>query len=418
MKKKESKHRELRENISNLSDNISLNDNCSFVSCSPMEIVHGDDSFIFKDDVSLYDDHFSCGDLSIFEDDSNVLTVKDISVYGVDQVSEEIYEKHILENVSIITLAKQYGKTAKKIERIISQVQYAKIMCLPLDYIGSDEFIGITSIDEKRILSDLTNTDISSKLSAGSSLTVLTQETEYLHDLGENRLLSKEEETHLFRKFNYLKYKAAQMREFLDPHHPEKTFLEEIERLYNEALQVKNELISANLRLVVSVAKKHIGPTRPLHELISDGNLSLIKAVEKFDYTRGFKFSTYASWALYRNYARSIPEDQKYREHYRTSDISMFETCVDNRSLSLEKEKIYTEQMTQVDDFMKELDERERVIIQRRYGLGLHQCPQTLRQVGTELGVTKERVRQIEIRAIAKMRKIAHERRLEIPELF
>ena len=85
--------------------------------------------------------------------------------------------------------------------------------------------------------------------------------------------------------------------------------MDEIERLYDQAVTVKNQIVRANLRLVVSIAKRHVGPTDNFFELVSDGNMSLIRAAEKFDYARGNKFSTYASWAIMKNFARTIPDE-------------------------------------------------------------------------------------------------------------
>src|SRR5262249_14679004 len=133
----------------------------------------------------------------------------------------------------------------------------------------------------------------------------------YLASLyGDAPLLSREQEAHLFRKMNYLKYRAAKLREALDPARARTADLDEYERLQGEALAVKNQIIRANLRLVVSIAKKRVGTTNNFFELVSDGNMSLIRAVEKFDFARGFKFSTYASWAIMKNFARSIPEEK------------------------------------------------------------------------------------------------------------
>ncbi len=92
---------------------------------------------------------------------------------------------------------------------------------------------------------------------------------------------------HLFRKMNYLKYQAHQLRRRLDPAARRTADLDEIERLQEEALAVKNQIIRANLRLVVSIAKRHVGPSNNFFELVSDGNMSLIRAVEKFDFSPG-----------------------------------------------------------------------------------------------------------------------------------
>ena len=86
-------------------------------------------------------------------------------------------------------------------------------------------------------------------------------------------LLTREQEAHLFRKMNYLKYKAHRLREELDPAKAKTAELDEIERLQEEALAVKNQIIRANLRLVVSIAKRHVGPSNNFFELVSDGNM-------------------------------------------------------------------------------------------------------------------------------------------------
>ena len=117
----------------------------------------------------------------------------------------------------------------------------------------------------------------------------------YLASLYDVPLLSREQEMHLFRKMNYLKYQALKLRATLRSARGKTTVLDEIDRLKEEALAVKNLIIRANLRLVVSIAKKHVGPSNNFFELVSDGNMSLIRAVEKFDFARGNKFSTYAS---------------------------------------------------------------------------------------------------------------------------
>ena len=100
--------------------------------------------------------------------------------------------------------------------------------------------------------------------------------------------------------------------------------MDRIESLYEQAVQTKNEIVQANLRLVVSIAKRHVTASEDFFSLVSDGNMSLIRAVEKFDCSRGNKFSTYASWAIMKNFARSIPDEFKHRDRFRTSLDEMF----------------------------------------------------------------------------------------------
>ncbi len=112
----------------------------------------------------------------------------------------------------------------------------------------------------------------------------------YLASLYEVPLLSREQEAHLFRKMNYLKHQANELRDDHRPDQGQDAELDGVERLQEEALAVKNQIIRANLRLVVSIAKRHVGPSNNFFELVCDGNMSLIRAVEKFDYARGNKF--------------------------------------------------------------------------------------------------------------------------------
>jgi RNA polymerase primary sigma factor len=110
----------------------------------------------------------------------------------------------------------------------------------------------------------------------------------YLASLYEVSLLTREQEMHLFRQYNYLKYRASALRESLDPKRPNARVMDQLESDYEQAVETKNKIVRANLRLVVSIAKKHVSDQDRLFDLVSDGNISLYKAVEKFDYTLGY----------------------------------------------------------------------------------------------------------------------------------
>jgi len=202
----------------------------------------------------------------------------------------------------------------------------------------------------------------------------------------------------------------------LDANHPQPKLMDEIEHLYEQALATKNQIVRANLRLVVSIAKRHVGPQENFFELVSDGNISLIRAVEKFDYSRGFKFSTYASWAIIKNFARSIPNEIKQRERFRTSHDEFFAATEEKRTDWMSEELEHQSRISAVRNILNRLDDREQKIIIRRFGLDYSQEPCTLKQVGESLGVTKERVRQIESRALDKLRMAVAEDKIDPPE--
>ena len=128
--------------------------------------------------------------------------------------------------------------------------------------------------------------------------------------------LSREQEAHLFRKMNYLKWRANQLREQLNPDWPDLADLDEIERLQCEALAVKNRIVEMNLRLVVSIAKTRVRADSELSECVSDGNLALIQAVDAFDFARGNRFSTYATWAIRNVLARNDQRFIRRRAHH------------------------------------------------------------------------------------------------------
>jgi RNA polymerase primary sigma factor/RNA polymerase sigma factor len=312
---------------------------------------------------------------------------------------------------SVEDLAKRFNRTRTAIYRIIAEVRAQRIAELPLDYIPNDVFVRVRSQRrEDRILAPMPTSDLpvkKARLPSGLP--------PYLVSLYEVPLLTRKQEAHLFRKMNYLKYKANRLRAKLNAAMPKRGLMDQIERLYDEAVATKNQIIRSNLRLVVSIAKRHVGPTQNFFELVSDGNMSLMRAVEKFDFARGYKFSTYASWAIMKNFARTIPDEHRHRERFRTSQAEMFTTTEDARTDQIEQESSQVQRETQVEKILERLDDREQKIIIRRFGLRRGQEPLTLKQVGVELGVTKERIRQIEARALSKLRKAAEEEKIDFP---
>lgn len=322
----------------------------------------------------------------------------------------EIY-KLFRRGVSVEVLARQFGRTRSSIYRVVNEMRARKLQALKL------EFMTHPSFDDPALRDEILGPVPEPADGRGPRRTKAPKGLPpYLASLYEVPLLAREQEAHLFRKMNYLKFLANRLRDHVDPARAKTADLDEIERLQEEALAVKNQIIRSNLRLVVSIAKRHVGPSNNFFELVSDGNMSLIRAVEKFDYARGNKFSTYASWAIMKNFARTIPEENFRRDRFVTGHEEMFEAAADNRTDEHEYESALKRMQEAVKGMLGRLDDRERRIIVSRYGLN-GASEQTLEQLGKELGITKERVRQIESRAQDKLRRFAGEEKLDLPML-
>ena len=161
--------------------------------------------------------------------------------------------------------------------------------------------------------------------------------------------------------------------------------------------------MQANLRLVVSVARKHLRPGLSLMELISDGNLTLMRAVESYDFHRGHRFSTYATLALMKGFARSVPEmlSGAARSRAATSDAAVLAGVPDTRFAHTGDRFVAREEVRQL---LSRLDDQERSVVLAHYGLEGRTESSTYEQVAVLLGISKQRVRQLEQSALAKLR--------------
>ncbi len=310
--------------------------------------------------------------------------------------------------VPIPDLARRFGRSQSSIKAILSTVQTRRLKTTPIEYMDSLEFHepnaeSVIYVEAPEYDSSSSRPRIPSGLPA------------YLADLYRVPLLNKAQEQHYFRLMNFLKFQARQLQGELDLSHPVAGVVRKLKSLLDEAAKVKSLLIRSNLRLVVSIAKRHLKPGVNFFELVSDGNMSLIRAIEKFDYARGNKFSTYASWAIMKNFARSVPAEHTRKDRFRTGYEEVFQQSDDVRANPFAAELTNSAQRSALSEILEELDGRERKVISCRFGLLRGTEPETLEQVGSKLGVTKERVRQIEVRTLDKMRKIAQRKQVEIP---
>ncbi|MDX1963304.1 MAG: sigma-70 family RNA polymerase sigma factor, partial [Pirellulales bacterium] len=120
-------------------------------------------------------------------------------------------------------------------------------------------------------------------------------------------------------------------------------------------------------------------------------------------------------WAIMKNFARSIPDEIKHKDRFRTATSEIFLSTEDLRNQSIEQEAEQNQRQAQIKKILETLDEREAKIIISRFGLDHSQESLTLKEVGEEMGVTKERVRQIEARALSKLRQAAEAEHIDVP---
>ncbi len=281
----------------------------------------------------------------------------------------------------------------------------------------------------------------------------------YLNGIGKTALLSAEDEVELAQAIEvglYAEYKLANAEKLT------RAEKRDLKILAREGKKARSHLLEANLRLVVSLAKRYTGRGMPLLDLIQEGNLGLIRAMEKFDYAKGFKFSTYATWWIRQAIARGMADQSRTirlpvhlveqvnklsrikREMYQslgreaTNEELAEESGIEESKIEMLLRQsrdpvsldmpVGTDEEAPLGDFIEDaeatdaetavvasmrhsdirsvigsLEEREQDVIRLRYGLD-DGVPRTLDQIGRKFGLSRERVRQIEREVMAKLR--------------
>lgn len=328
----------------------------------------------------------------------------DHSARPLDAVSKTMIYSDFQEGQPVDLIAKRFGRTRSSMYRVINEVRAERHTREPVDYIYNAEF------DERDREAEFVGPMPLEEEFFGKVKAMRPPKDVEAHmaHLYERPLLSREQEAHLFRKMNYLKHRLNQCQQALDPIRARVQDLREMEDYRLQIQYVRDLLIECNQRLVHNLATKHLQPGQSLDELKSDANISLMRAVEKFDYGRGNKFSTYATWAIMKNFARSIPGENTRRSRYVTGHEDLFESKADIRTDEQEVLATADAAKSRVNRLLEYLDPRTRDVIRMRIGLNGNE-EMTLEQIGQHFGITKERVRQINVRGMKQLRERALE---------
>jgi len=302
-------------------------------------------------------------------------------------------------------LMKRYNRNKSSIYRIINRRKARALLARKIEFIPSDEFLEEDA--QQKILARPVNIENKPSTEPLKQFDLVGTHIlpEYLQILKDTPVLTREREVELFRRYNYLKYLAFQTRTGIKPNLVSGTIISQIEQYLAEAEEIKRRIVEANLRLVISIAGKHMATGTDFSELVSKGNFALINAVEEFDYTMGFRFGRRASLNIAKEYAK-LSGKSTGSIKARLGTLKNLErgaqTLVTRDFAAIERAH---QSLTQVIE--DNLTEREQHVILNRFGLigsPIKKETKTLKQIGEELGLTKEGVRQVELTALQKLR--------------
>lgn len=229
----------------------------------------------------------------------------------------------------------------------------------------------------------------------------------------EEPLLSRKQEFHLFRKMNYFKYRAKKLMADMNPRRCSAKRLDKIESLLGEANSIRNQIANSNFRLATQLLRKQSSFYREhslTDNLLSNAYFDVLKAVDYFDFQLGYKFSTYCTWVLRKNFSRDLRNQSKYQERFTTGMEEPLNDIQDDDD-GYQAEVTYNNNRELVDRLLKILSESDsNADVQRQiYAIeewfGLHgKDRRTLDAISQDMDVTKERVRQLKEKGLQILR--------------
>ncbi|MDP6546139.1 MAG: sigma-70 family RNA polymerase sigma factor [Phycisphaerae bacterium] len=226
--------------------------------------------------------------------------------------------------------------------------------------------------------------------------------------------LRSADEIRLFLRYNYARYRLASLAR-MSASRSSRARTAEMYRWYRRAMRLRSDLTGANLALVIAMAKRTRIPDVDFSELISEGNMALLRAIEKFDVSRGYKFSTYACRVILKSFSRLASKSGKHRRRFGLEFDASMEP---GDHTEQKRQTIQNEALSRLHAILvknhAELSATEQKVIDQRFALTEGGKKKTLAVIGGEMGVSKERIRQIQRSALAKLRRAFRDERLSV----
>ncbi|AQQ09888.1 RNA polymerase sigma factor RpoD [Sedimentisphaera cyanobacteriorum] len=294
---------------------------------------------------------------------------------------------------SVGDICKMLGCSRSSVYRAINRSKAKRIEAVELGFVDSPDFqkpAQMKKIEEKKIF-------LPSHVEVSTSPDDVNR---YISRINRIKPATRDHELEMFKKYNCLKKLHQQEKKTLNLSSPSGKKLQKMQSRLEEIGRIKHAVFQSNLRVVINIAAKHIGKHISFAELISEGNMALFRAIEGYDYTKGFRFSTYAGWAVVRSFARITPSDSLPLEDSMHTDM---------RNVDVSSVPVVEQAGRDLDEVISaNLDPKEQFVVKSHYGLDdpslIKKKKKTLKQIGKELGVSQETARQIELKALQKLR--------------